>query len=478
MDSKTLKKLAEIVGTERVLSSREERLCHSYDATRRSAMPDVVVRPENTEQVASVARLCTEERIPLTPRGAGTGLSGGAVPVRGGVVLSLTGLRNVREIVTEDLYAICEAGVVTEQFQRTVEIVSLFYPPDPASQKCSTIGGNIATGAGGLRCLKYGVTKNYLMGLEVVLPTGEIMKTGAKTVKSVAGFDLTRLICGSEGTLAIVTAAILRLVPLPECRETILAGFKTLEGAALASTEVIARGVIPSTLELMDATSVSAAVKQAGPEGKTNAGGPEVREQRGALTRLLANAKGCSLLLAETDGFREAVAREAEIVESTCRESGALFVERSSDELERNALWETRRGILAGLAKLKPITILEDATVPRSRIVEMVRGVEAIARRHDLVIATFGHAGDGNLHPTILVDAPLGDKTADVEAAVSEIFNMALSLGGTLSGEHGIGIEKAEFLRKETGGPAYETMKKLKAVFDPEGILNPGKIFV
>ncbi len=456
MDKSILKRLEEIVGSEALLCSKEERLCHSYDATRRSVLPDVVVRPATTEQVAGVAKLCTEQRIPITPRGAGTGLSGGAVPVREGVVISLTGMRRVREVVKEDLYAICEAGVVTEEFQRTAEAASLFYPPDPASQKCSTIGGNVATAAGGLRCLKYGVTKSYVMGLEVVLPTGEVMKTGARTVKSVAGFDLTRLICGSEGTLAIVTAATLRLVPLPEYRETILAGFRTLEDAASASSRVIAGGVIPAALELMDSFSVSAAMRE---------------------TELGSGFENCSLLLAETDGFEQAARKEADIVERVCKDSGALLLKRSSDEGERNRLWEARRGVLAGLAKLKPITILEDATVPRSRVVEMVRAIGDIAKRNDILIATFGHAGDGNLHPTILVDTPVDKHAAGVEKAVSEIFDVALSLGGTVSGEHGIGIEKADFLKKEIDGPALETMKKLKAVFDPAGILNPGKLF-
>ena len=487
MDERIIKKLVEIAGAASVLTSEEERLRHSYDATRRRALPDVVVRPGSMDEVAAIARLCTEERILLTPRGAGTGLSGGSVPVNGGIVLSLTGMRRVRQMAAEDLYAICEAGVVTAQFEEAAEAASLFYPPDPVSWMSSTIGGNIATSAGGMRCLKYGVTKNYLMGLEAVLPTGEVIKTGARTVKSVAGFDLTRLMCGSEGTLAIVTAAILRLIPRPEHAETILAGFDTVEQAAAASAGVIAGGVTPAALELMDALSVSAALRNAAPAD----GGSERPEHARsvaepsaaaltpeALRRALGGAEGRALLLAETDGFKEAAEQEAAAVEAVWKKAGALFVRRSSDESERDALWEARRGVLAGLARLKPITILEDATVPRSRIVEMVRAVAGIAARHGLTVAVFGHAGEGNLHPTILVDAPFGDRARDVEAAVSEMFDAAVSLGGTLSGEHGIGIDKAPFLRKEVGDAAFETMRRLKKVFDPEGILNPGKLFV
>jgi glycolate oxidase len=487
MDERIIKKLVEIVGAAAVLTSEEERLRHSRDGSRASALPDAVVRPASTEQVAAIARLCSEDRISITPRGAGTGLSGGSVPVNGGIVLSLTGMRRVREMAAEDLYAICEAGVVTAQFEKSAEAVSLFYPPDPGSWTSSTIGGNIATSAVGIRCLKYGVTKNYLMGLEAVLPTGEVIKTGARTVKSVAGFDLTRLMCGSEGTLAIVTAAILRLIPRPEHAETILAGFDTVEQAAEASAGVIAGGVTPAALELMDALSVFAALREAAssnrdaepPERARSAAGPSSASRSSeALRRALAGAEGRALLLAETDGFKEAVEQEAAAVEAVWKKAGALFVKRSSDESEREALWEARRGVLAGLAKMKPITILEDVTVPRSRVVEMVKAVIGISARHGLTVAVFGHAGDGNLHPTILVDAPPGDRAREVEAAVSEMSEAALSLGGTLSGEHGIGMDKAQFLRKEVGDAAYETMRRLKKVFDPEGILNPGKLFV
>jgi glycolate oxidase len=456
MEERIVSKLREIAGSENVLTAKEELLCYSYDATRRSVLPEVVVRPERVEQVAAVARLCTEEGVSLTPRGAGTGLSGGALPLNGGVSLSLTRMKKVREIVPEDLYVVAEAGVVTEELQKAVEALSLFYPPDPASQRSSTIGGNVATSAGGLRCLKYGITKNYLLGLEIVLPTGEIMKTGAKTVKSVAGYDLTRFICGSEGTLAIVTSATLKLLPMPEHRVTILAAFEELERAAEASRNVISSGVTPSILEIMDSFAVGAVSGE---------------------IALPPGAHGSSLVLAETDGFREASENEAGRIEKVCRDSGAIFVGKSSQEDERERLWNARRGVLSALEKLKPVTIVEDVAVPRSRIVEIIRSIAEIGKKHDLVIATFGHAGDGNLHPTLLVDAPISEQAETIEMVISEISERALSLGGTLSGEYGIGIEKVDFLKQEIGEPAFETMKRLKDTFDPRGILNPGKLF-
>ncbi|UCF79500.1 MAG: FAD-binding protein [Candidatus Eiseniibacteriota bacterium] len=457
MKETVLHKLREIAGPRSVLLEKEELLRHSCDATRRSELPEVVVCPGNVEQVAAVARLCTEERIPLTPRGAGTGLSGGSVPLEGGVLLSLTGLRRIREIVTEDLYAVVEAGVVTEELKKAVEISSLFYPPDPASQKTCTVGGNVATSARGLRSLKYGVTKNYLLGLEIVLPTGEVMKTGGRTVKNVAGFDLTRLVCGSEGTLALVTAAVLKLIPLPEHRVTLLAGFPDLEQAARAVSAVMSLGATPSILDVMDSVSVGVLFRREG-----NGLPPE--------------AKGHSLLLAETDGFREAAEQEAQTLEQVCVDSGAAFVRRSWDGEEEERLWEERRGLLSALGKAGPVTVLEDVTVPGSRVGEMARFVTETGKRHGLRIATFGHAADGNLHPVILLDAPLAEKTPAVQAAVNGIQQRALSLGGAVPVEYGIGLERAGFLKKEESGPALETMRRLKASFDPAGILNPGKV--
>jgi len=394
--------------------------------------------------------------VPLTPRGGGTGLSGGALALSGGVVLSLTRMKQVREIVPEDLYVIVEAGMITEELQKIVEAASLFYPPDPASRRSSTIGGDVATSARGLREPKYGTTRNYLMGLEVVLPTGEIVRTGARTVKSVAGYDLTRLICGSEGTLTIITSAILKLIPLPEHRVAILAVFKELEKAAEVPRNVSLAGVIPSVLEIMD-PAAAGAVSQDIP--------------------LPPLPDGCSLILAETDGFRDAAESEADMVEKVCTDLGAVFVRKISEQGERERLWDARRGLLTSLAKLHPVLILEDVHVPRNRVVEIVHSIADIGEKHGLTIATFGHASDGNLHPTILVDDLISDKLEKIEAAISEISERALSLGGIVSSEHRIGTGEAGSPRQKIGGEALDVMKRLKSAFDPGGILNPGKMF-
>jgi glycolate oxidase len=458
MRESILQKLADIVGARSVLTAKEELLGHSRDATRRSVLPDVVVCPESTEQVAAVARLCAEEQTPLTPRGAGTGLSGGSIPLHGGVLLSMVRMKRIREIVPQDLYAVVEAGTVTEELQRTIEASSLFYPPDPASRSSCTVGGNVATSAVGLRCLKYGATRNYLLGLEIVLPTGEVMSTGGRTVKNVAGFDLTRLVCGSEGTLAIVTAATLKLIPLPEHRVTILAAFEDLRQAARASTAVVSAGITPSILELMDSVVVSALSDR-----------PE--------SALPHESEGRSLLLVETDGFKEAAETEAQRIEEICSDAGAVVVRKTFESRERDMLWRARGDVLVELAKLKPINILENVTVPKSRLPEMTDSIAEIGSRNDLLIATYGHAGEGNLHPTILLDSVASEKVADAEKAVHEILEKALSLGGTVSGEYGIGTERSGLLGKEIGKQALETMRRLKRAFDPEGILNPGNLF-
>ncbi|MFH0778552.1 MAG: FAD-linked oxidase C-terminal domain-containing protein, partial [Candidatus Eisenbacteria bacterium] len=463
LNDKVLARLREIAGADRVLTSDDERCRHSSDATRRSAMPDAVVCPEDVEQISGVARLCTEERIPLTPRGAGTGLSGGAVPLKGGVVLSLTGLCRIRQVVPEDLYAVVEAGTVTEGLQKAVEIPSLFYPPDPASRSTCPIGGNVATSAGGLRSLKYGTTKRYLLGLEVVLPTGEVMKTGATTVKSVAGFDMTRLVCGSQGTLAIVTAAILRLLPLPEHRVAIVAGFDTLDGAAAACANVTASGAAPSMLEIMDSLAVEAVL--------------------GNMALALGHdtpvgVAGTSLVLAETDGFEKVAEGEADGIERVFRDAGARFTRRISEPEKSEELWTARRHTLPALARLRPVTIVEQVTVPRSRVVEMVKALGGIAKKQAIEMAIFGHAGDGKLHVAVLAESLAVENSSRIDAIVSGIRESAVSLGGVLSGEHGIGAEGVGFLRAEMGEAALETAKRLKAAFDPEGILNPGKLFV
>ncbi len=457
MRESILKALADTVGARFVLTEREKLVAYSGDATGRSVLPDVVVCPEDVEQVAAVARLCTEERIPLTPRGAGTGLSGGSVPLHGGVLLSLAQMKQIRAIVSEDLYAVVESGTVTGELTREIEASSLFYPLNPASQDKCTVGGNVATSARGLRGLKYGTTKNYVLGLELVLPTGEIMNTGGRTVKNVAGFDLTRLVCGSEGTLAVVTAVTLKLIPIPEHRVMLLAAFENLERAAGASAAVVSAGITPSMLDVMDSVTVDAV------------SGLELRA-------FPPESEGRSLLLAETDGFTEAAETEAQRIEEICSDAGAIVVRKSSDNRERNTLLESRRSALHALARLRPIAILEDVSVPRSRVADIARAISEAGAGSDLVITTFGHAGEGNLHCAILLDSAVSENVESVEKIVSRIAEKALSLGGAFSDAGGIGADSSSFRRDRIGDEALETMKRLKSAFDPEGILNPGKL--
>lgn len=452
---KSLEEFASIVGRENLLTSREELLCYGYDAQHVEGLPDAVVAPRSTEEVAKVLRLANRERIPVVPRGAGTGLSGGSVPARGGIVLLLRKMDKVLKIDKGELYAVVQAGVVNKDLNDMLAPLGLFYPPDPASYRTSTLGGNIATNAGGPHTLKYGVTRDYVLGLEVVSPTGEIYRTGALTVKSVSGYDMTSLLVGSGGTLGVITEATLRLLPRPEHTETMTASFPAIRKAAEAVTAILASGITPSTLELMDRTTVDVV------EDFKHLGLPRSAE---------------ALLLIETDGPRKRAEEEAAAVAAICKGLGADVKSATSTE-ERERLWEGRRAALPALARLKPTTILEDVTVPRTRIPEMLEAVWRIARREGIRVGVFGHAGDGNLHPTFLVDERDGEEMERVERAVEEMFVVALGLGGTLSGEHGIGITKARFLELERGKEGVEVMRRIKRALDPNGILNPGKIF-
>ncbi|MEE8402255.1 MAG: FAD-linked oxidase C-terminal domain-containing protein [Candidatus Hydrothermarchaeaceae archaeon] len=449
-------KLEDIVGKENVLTSKEERICYSYDAQIEEALPDAVVIPENTEQISEILKLANREGIPVVPRGSGTGLSGGSVPVKGGIVLLLKKLNKIIEIDRDNLLAVVEPGVVTGELFNRVDELGLMYPPYPSSYKTSTIGGNVATNAGGLRGLKYGVTKDYVLALEVVSPTGEILKTGSRTVKSVTGYDLTRLIVGSEGTLGIITSITLKLLPKPELMRSMFAVFDDITQAAKTVTQIVNAGVIPSTLEIMDNTTINAV------EDFKKIGMPKDAD---------------AVLIIETDGIKEAAEKEAERVMEICKENGAISIKIAKGETERKNIWEARASALPALARIRPTTILEDATVPRSKITEMITAVQEIAEKYQIKIGTFGHAGDGNLHPTILTDEKDAEEMERVENAIEEIFKKTLSLGGTLTGEHGIGVSKARFLKLETGDEALEIMKGIKRTIDPNNILNPGKIF-
>jgi glycolate oxidase len=455
MLTKTVKdELDRIVGAANASFSKEELLCYAYDAANDLHMPDGVVFPSTAEEVSLILKMANSEGFPVIPRGAGTGFTGGSVPVEGGVVLSSERMNKVIEIDAANLIAVVEPGLVTWELNQEVAEVGLFYPPDPTSLKFSTIGGNIAECAGGPRALKYGVTRDYVLGLEVVLPTGDIINTGVRTMKGVVGYDLTRLIVGSEGTLGVVTKATLRLLPAPASVVTLMAVFDGVKAAAGAVAAIIEARMIPSALEIMDSASVKCVQEYS--ENLTGAG---------------------SILLIEVDGSVEQTQSDAEAVEALCRANGASKVSTATGKYEAKDLWKARRSISPSLFKLKPDKINEDVVVPRSKIIDLMTGIEKIAATHGLLIACFGHAGDGNIHMNVMFDKKDPKEAAAAGEAVREAFELTLALGGTISGEHGIGTTKAGYLSMELGPVEIETMRSIKRVFDPKAILNPGKIF-
>ncbi|HEY3314119.1 MAG TPA: FAD-linked oxidase C-terminal domain-containing protein [Bacillota bacterium] len=417
--------------------------------------PLAVVRPGTREEVAAVVGFCAEGGFGVIPRGAGTSLSGGVVARKDAVVLALNGLSRVIEVDEANLTATAEPGVVTAQLHKMVEERGLFYPPDPGSMAVSTLGGNVAEGAGGLRGLKYGVTRDYIMGLEMVTGEGRVARFGGKTVKNVSGYDFLRLMVGSEGTLGVITEITVRLLPLPEARRAVLAVFETIDSAAAAVAGIVADKVVPATLELLDNLTIRAVEAYSACGLPTEAG---------------------AVVLIEVDGAPESVAREGERVVRACRAVGASDVRVATESGERDKIWAARRTAVSALARVRPTIFLEDATVPRSRIPEMVRAVERIAKKHDLPIGTFGHAGDGNLHPTILTDRRDPEEMKRAEAAVADIFAAALGLGGTLTGEHGIGLAKRPFMMAQFGPVGIDLLRRVKTALDPRGVLNPGKV--
>lgn len=449
-----VKELKNIVGSAYLSTSPEDMVVYSYDATQREVLPWAVARPASAQEISEIIRLANRELFPVVPRGAGTGMSGGSVPIHGGLVLSLERMNRILEIDDENLVAVVEPGVITGELQREVEARGLFYPPDPASNQFCTIGGNVAECAGGLRAVKYGVTKDYVLGLEVVLPTGEIIRTGARTAKSVAGYDLTKLIVGSEGTLGVATTIILRLLPLPESVRTISAFFSTIEGAATAVAKIIASRIIPRALEFVDRHAL--------------------RAVENYLKEDIAFG-AAAMLLVEVDGAADSTAREIERIAEIMTRAGAPRVKRAETDTEREQLWKARRSISPALYTIKPKKVNEDIVVPRSRIPDILREIDEIAKRYDLMIVNFGHAGDGNIHTNIMIDD--ADKPR-AESAVKEIFESTLRMGGSISGEHGIGLSKAAYLPMEVGPAALAAMKHIKQALDPNNILNPGKIFM
>lgn len=448
--------LRRVVSPGQVLDSPEDRVLYAYDGTGQKALPEVVVMALSAGDVAVVLRYASTHGVPVVPRGAGTGLSGGSVPAAGGIALVLAPMRQIREIDSANLVAVCEPGVVTGKLQKAAEDVGLFYPPDPASLNYCTLGGNVAENAGGPRGVKYGVTKDYVLGLEVVLPSGEIVRLGGKQVKNVTGYNLVQFFVGSEGTLGVITEITLRLLPRPRAKKTMLAIFSRLDEAAEAVTGILREGVVPATLELMDQKSINCV------EDYLHLGLPRDSE---------------AILLIEVDGMPEAVEAEAAVISEVCRRMNVRSFQAAQDACEGEVLWRARRAISPAISQLRPTKIGEDISVPRSAVPEMVRRIQRISEEYSLPIVIFGHAGDGNLHPNILTDRRDAEEMARVEKAIEAIFQAAVELGGTLSGEHGIGLSKRPFLGLALSGEAIELMRELKRAVDPRGILNPGKIF-
>ncbi|SHN34912.1 glycolate oxidase [Gracilibacillus kekensis] len=449
--------LIHLVGTENYDDSKVSKLVYSYDATPQyQSMPAAVVAPRNKEEVAEIVKLCNTHYIPIIPRGSGTNLCAGTCPTEGGIVLLFKHFNSILEIDEENLTVTVEPGVITLDMIKAVEAKGLFYPPDPSSMKISTIGGNINENSGGLRGLKYGVTRDYVLALEVVLPSGEIIHTGGKLAKDVAGYDLTRLFVGAEGTLGIVTQATLKLVPMPAFKMTMLALYHDLESAANSVSKIIANKIIPTTLEFLDQATLKVVEEYA---------------QIGLPTDVSA------VLLIEQDGPMEVVQEDMKKLASICQQEQAVSVNVAESEEEADSLRTARRSALSAMARLKPTTILEDATVPRSEIAKMVVSINEIADKYEVNICTFGHAGDGNLHPTCLTDARDEEEIKRVEKAFEDIFIRAVELGGTITGEHGVGMMKAPYLHLKLGDAGINAMQAIKQSLDPNNIMNPAKIF-
>jgi len=449
--------LRAIVGEKNCLDRQEALVAYSYDATpMQQALPDAVVMPASTAEVQKVVQVAARHQIPIVTRGAGSNLCGGTVPVGGGIVMSLHRMNKIVEIDEQNLTITVQPGVRTVDIHQAVEAKGLFYPPDPGSMVISTIGGNIALNSGGLRGLKYGTTKDYVLGLEAVLPNGEVIRTGGKLMKDVAGYDLTKLLVGSEGTLAIITEAILKLIPKPTTQRVMLAMYADMEQAARSVSDIIANRIIPGTLEFLDQGTIRVV---------------EDFKQIGLPTDVAA------ILLIGQDGEAEIVDRDMERIAAICQKNQAVQIKVATTDEEADEVMTARRSALAALSRMRPTTILEDATVPRAQIAPMVAAIQKITDRFGLNICTFGHAGDGNLHPTCMTDARDHEEIERVEQAFEEIFAAAIDLGGTITGEHGVGIVKAPYLEWKVGAAGMEVMKGIKRAFDPHNLLNPGKMF-
>jgi len=450
-----MKELIKIVGEENFTDALEELVPYSYDASVNVQRPNSVVWPESTEQVSQIVAFANEQKIPVVPRGSGTSLSGGVIAINGGIIIDLSRMNRILEISIEDRYALVQAGVVCDDLNGKLAKYGFTFPPDPASSSVATIGGNVGTNAGGIKGAKYGTTRDYVMGLQVVLPTGEVMNTGSRTMKCVSGYDLAKLFVGSEGTLGVVTEVTLKVNPIPRYAMTAVATYDKLEDAGNAISQTMTSGLTPSVMEILDRITLKS-IKE-----NTDIDLPDAE----------------IMILAETDGYtREEVQAQMDVVLRILRENNPSLIKTAQDEKERLELWNARKSAYATLARISTSFVLDDVTVPVSRIPELLVGIQEIAQRHGLVVATYGHAGDGNLHPQILYDEYNAEQVEEMERVESDLFRLAISLKGTLTGEHGIGLSKADYMTLEHDVVEMDLMQRIKKTLDPNNIMNPGKM--
>jgi len=459
VNEEVLAKLTEISGVDNVFNDNDSLKLYSRDFTENlSFNPEVIVKPENTLQISSILKLANEYKIPVVPRGGGTGLSGGALAIYGGICLSMEKFKKIIEIDRENYQAIAEPGVITQVLQEECEKQNLYYPPDPASKGSSFLGGNLAECSGGPRAVKYGVTKDYILGLEFVTPTGEIINSGARVLKNVSGYNLTQLMIGSEGTLGIITKIIVRLIPLPKHKKVLLAAFNSIEDCAKTVSKIFQSGITPSALELMEKSAMKAAEKQ--------------------LSKKFPNGDAEAQLLIEVDGnHEEGLDKDIEAIAEIVTENGAYDVLLAEDNQKMNELWALRRCIGEAVKSISEYKE-EDTVVPRTKIPELIKGVKEISGRYGITTICYGHAGDGNVHVNILKDK-MDDESwnKNLDTAITEIFRLTVSLGGTISGEHGIGYSQKKYLPIALGAEEIALMRSIKKTFDPNNIMNPGKIF-
>jgi glycolate oxidase len=453
LDRSIVQEIQDIVGKDRCLTAPEDLMVYSHDVFAEKK-PEVVVLPTSAEEVSKVLKIANREKIPVTPRGSATGLSGMCVPAQGGIAMAMSKMNRILEVSREDRLAVVEPGVITNDLQVAVEAAGVFYPPDPASQTICQIGGNVATNAGGPRCVKYGVTRDYLLGLEAVLPSGEIIKTGGRPIKNVTGYDVTRLLCGSEGTLAVITKIIVKLIAKPEARRTLLVAFRSIDDASTTVSRIMAAGIVPRALELMDQRYIQTC------ENVYHLGLP---------------TDAAAMLIIEVDGFAETVDRQARIAREFCEAQGASEIKLAQTEEEADRFWMARKLGSVALYRISKTMVTEDATVPISKIPAMVQRLKELEKKYKMTIYLLAHAGDGNMHPLLTYDPGNKEEAERLENLVREIFEASIGFGGTLTGEHGIGLAKKPFMHLEVSPAEIEVWKNIKKSFDPNGIMNPGK---